>query len=213
MKNLILSFLLLLFLFSCNRNEEDILNGYYYDVSSSVIYSFNNSNLIKFNFLDSILKEKKYVRKNNLIKTKDGDITFKIKNDTLLLHNTKNKGKKVTLKKINYSNINKKEIDSTNWSMVVSQISRENNTKYKEEQLIRVFNNRIDAYYIKSNDTIFGQDFESRGKMFNKFYTFKKEYITIVFVNKTANELQMVLCYGDDAKLYTLKKMKFNKLL
>lgn len=206
MKNI----LLLLLLFSCSKPKKIILDGYYFDDSSSTIYSFDNSKITKYNMLDSIIIEKKFMLDKNILKINDTNHHFEKRNDTLILYNFPSSNKEITLKEINYTNISSHKIDSTSWSMFVTQILRENNTKYREEQLLRINLSRgIDPYFVKSNDTIHGEHFESKGKMFNKFYAFKKGYITIVFVNINSNTLEMILCYGDQARNYKLNQIEF----
>lgn len=200
--------LILILIFSCSKSKKITLDGYYFDDSSSIIYSFENSKIIKYNILDSIITEKKFVQDEHKLKINDGNFSFKKRNDTLILYNLPNTNKEITLKEIDYKNISSHKIDYTSWSMVVTQILREDNTKYKEEQLFRInLKEGIDAYYTKSNDTIYGDHFDSSGKMFNKFYAFKKDFITIVLVNINSNTLEMILCYGDQASIYSLKKV------
>ena len=207
MKKIIIS-LLILFLFSCSETEKNILNGYYFDISSSDIYNFENSKLIKYNISDSIITNKKYIIEENTLKINNKIFPFEKNNDTLLVYDFSNENENVVLKKISYTNLKAHEIDDTCWVMEVTQILREDNSKFKEKQLLNInLKKGIDAYYIKSKDTLYGDHFQINGKMFNKFFAFKKDYVTIVLINKKRNEIEIILCYGNQTKAYKLKKV------
>jgi len=207
MKKIIIS-LLILFLFSCSETEKDILKGYYFDISSSDIYNFENSRLIKYGISDSMITNKRCLIEGNTLKVNNEIFPFKKKNDTLLVSNFTSENENVILKKMSYDNLKSHEIDDTCWVMEVTQIFREDNSKFKEKQLLNInLKKGIDAYYIKSKDTLYGDHFENKGKMFNKFFAFKKDFITIVLINKKRNEIEIILCYGNQTKAYKLKKV------
>lgn len=198
-----------LFIVSCKRNEENI-DGYFYNDSSSAIYFFKDSLLTVYDMIHLKEEHHQIIQLSEKLVIDKKAYDYNNYEDSLIYF-IQNK-ERISLKKFDLNlNIDTTFVEKYTWCLEVETKKEEKNEIYMQQQFLNIdFKDGSDFFCLNEDkDTIFGHDYEYMGKTFQKFHLFTYYYTTFILNDQNSDYINIVSFDGwEKSKSYRLKKIK-----
>ena len=207
MKKIVLVTTFIVLMFACSKKDET-LRGYFYDEMSSDLYLFENEELYIYYLLDSVSLRNRQKFNNGKIQIDGEHYLYEHYEDELTIFDLKGININTSLKRIKLESFDVKKIDQKCWKMEVDKKALGDNKRYLQEQFVKIdFQEGLDFFYRKNNDTLYGGHYDYSGFVFNKFNVFMRGPSTILIYGIGDNEIKTLLYDGYNSTLkYEIKQ-------